>query len=116
LDVALEVARVERALLPAAFDVALDLDFEVACTLNQKGVPHLSRLLRKVGITNARSVAFDVDFARDAASVERTLLSVALDLALDFDVGPDFVSAQSRPMRKHSREGHDFSRATKTQL
>jgi hypothetical protein len=66
VDVAFDGACVERTLLSVAFD--LDLDFD--CT-NQMGVPHLSRLLRKVGTTDARSAvlevgaafAFDSDFA-----------------------------------------------------
>ena len=54
----------------------------------QTRVPHLSRLLRKVGTTNACSVGFDVDVALDVARVERTLLSVALDLGFDLDPAP----------------------------
>jgi hypothetical protein len=50
----------------------------------QKRVPHLSRLLRKVGTTNACSVAVDLDLA--FARVERTLLSVAFDLDFDFEI------------------------------
>jgi hypothetical protein len=51
-DVAL--ARVERTLLSAASDFA----FDFYRTLIKKRVPHLSRLLRKVGTTEAGSVGY----------------------------------------------------------
>jgi hypothetical protein len=46
----------------------------------------------------------------DPARVERTLLSVAFDVAVDLAV--DFASTQSMSRESHDREGHDFSRAT----
>jgi hypothetical protein len=51
-------------------------------------VPHLSRILRKVGTTDPVSAALDVEVAFAFARVERTLLSVAFDLDLDFDFVP----------------------------
>jgi len=84
-DVDVAVARVERTLLSVAFD----LDFDFDRTLITRGVPHFSRLLREVGITDAFSPVFDVDVA--VARVERTLLSVAFDVDLDFDVDTDLA-------------------------
>jgi hypothetical protein len=62
-----------------------------------------------VGTGNACSVGFDVDVA--FARVERTLLSVALDV--DFDLAVDFVSALFMPLGTQVREGHDFQSCRK---
>jgi hypothetical protein len=48
----------------------------------KSGVPHLSRLLRKVGTTDARSAVLDVGVVLAIARVGRTLLSVAFGAGL----------------------------------
>jgi hypothetical protein len=45
-----------------------------ACTISPR-VPHLSRLLRKVGTTNGRSAVLEVDFVRVKTGDSRLLLT-----------------------------------------
>jgi hypothetical protein len=73
-----------------------------------EGVPHLSRLLRKVGTTDAFSAAVDVDVV--FAPVERTLLSAAFDPDLDVDFVFGWRSASSAAIKS---QGFETSAAPK---